>query len=309
MLFVGLRCLVVATAATPQFTKTERTALDHLQLVTYIVYHKYINPKIKEIMSEEIRYQINGQLADNTVTVDNKEDRSSSPSPTACRRGTYHCRNESGRLRACREETIRHVFDLEKRVTKRLLMSGVSVNTGLYYASVSFHGVIESSAWNPAKNSIVVNFNVGADLREAIKNTVVNIIGAKGSAMYIAGVQDTSTRALDSSATAGRAFTLKGAMLKVTGTDDSVGITLTDSKGTITEITEDLWVLNEPSRLSFIIPAGLDKGTYELKVTTQYSRNTLLKVPRSVIKTIYIGTAPTGGGSGGDGGIEEDPLG
>ena len=25
-------------------------------------------------MSEEIRYQINGQLADNTVTVDNKED-------------------------------------------------------------------------------------------------------------------------------------------------------------------------------------------------------------------------------------------
>lgn len=53
--------------------QTERTALNHLQLVTYIVYHKYINPKIKEIMSEEIRYQINGQLADNTVTVDNKE--------------------------------------------------------------------------------------------------------------------------------------------------------------------------------------------------------------------------------------------
>ena len=98
-------------------------------------------------------------------------------------------------------------------------------------------------------------------------------------------------------------------MLKVTGTDDSVGITLTDSKSKITKITEDLWVLNEPSRLSFIIPAGLAKGTYELKVTTQYSRNTLLKVPRSVIKTIYIGTAPTGGGSGPDGGLEEDPLG
>ena len=183
------------------------------------------------------------------------------------------------------------------------------MNTGLYYASVNFHGVIENSAWNPAKNSIVVNFNVGADLREAIKNTVVNIIGAKGSAMYIAGVQDTSTRALDSSATAGRAFTLKGAMLKVTGTDDSVGIILTDSKGTITKITEDLWVLNEPSRLSFIIPSGLDKGTYELKVTTQYGQGHLLKTPRSVIKTIYIGMAPTGGGSGGDGGIEDDPLG
>ena len=260
-------------------------------------------------MSEEIRYQINGQLADNTVTVDNKEDMILVPVSNGSADEERIIAEMKAEDSGLREETIRHVFDLEKRVTKRLLMSGVSVNTGLYYASVSFHGVIESSAWNPAKNSIVVNFNVGADLREAIKNTVVNIIGAKGSAMYIAGVQDISTRALDSSATAGRAFTLKGAMLKVTGTDDSVGITLTDSKSKITKITEDLWVLNEPSRLSFIIPAGLAKGTYELKVTTQYTRNTLLKVPRSVIKTIYIGTAPTGGGSGPDGGLEEDPLG
>ena len=33
-------------------------------------------------MSEEIRYQINGQLADNTVTVDNKEDMILVPVPT-----------------------------------------------------------------------------------------------------------------------------------------------------------------------------------------------------------------------------------
>ena len=260
-------------------------------------------------MSEEIRYQINGQLADNTVTVDNKEDMILVPVSNGSADEERIIAEMKAEDSGLREETIRHVFDLEKRVIKRLLMSGVSVNTGLYYASVNFHGVIENSAWNPAKNSIVVNFNVGADLREAIKNTVVNIIGAKGSAMYIAGVQDTSTRALDSSATAGRAFTLKGAMLKVTGTDDSVGIIFTDSKGTITKITEDLWVLNEPSRLSFIIPSGLDKGTYELKVTTQYGQGHLLKTPRSVIKTIYIGMAPTGGGSGGDGGIEDDPLG
>ena len=37
----------------------------------------------------------------------------------------------------------------------------------------------------------------------------------------------------------------------------------------------------------------------------------MLKVPRSVMKTIYIGTAPSGGGSssGGDGGLDENPLG
>ena len=210
-----------------------------------------------------------------------------------------------------REETIRHVFDLQKRVIKRMLMTGMSVNTGLYYASVAFRGVIENSTWNPAKNSIVVNFNVGADLREAIKATTVGIIGEKGSAMYIGGVQDASTRAQDASATAGRAFTLTGGKLKVVGTDPSVGITLKSSSGKETKVAEDLWVTNDPSKLTFIIPADLADGTYELKVTTQFGSNskTMLKVPRSVMKTIYIGKAPDGGGLGPDGGLEEDPLG
>ena len=262
-------------------------------------------------MAEEIKYQINGQLADNSVTVDNKEDMILVPVSIGSadeKRIIAEMKAEDSGLR---EETIQHVFDLEKRVVKRLLMSGYNVNTGLYYASASFRGIIENSAWNPAKNSIVVNFNVGADLRQAIKNTNVGIIGEKGSAMYIAGVTDASTRAQDASATAGRAFTLTGAQLKVAGTDASVGITLTGSTGTVTKVTEDLWVLNEPSRLSFIIPAELTGGTYELKVTTQFSSGRSLKSPRSVVKTIYIGEAPSGGGgnSGGDGGIEDDPLG
>lgn len=261
-------------------------------------------------MAEEIKYQINGQLADNSVTVDNKEDMILVPVSIGSadeKRIIAEMKAEDSGLR---EETIKHVFDLEKRVIKRLLMSGYNVNTGLYYASASFRGTIENSAWNPAKNSIVVNFNVGNDLRQAIKNTTVGIIGEKGSAMYIGGVTDTSTRAQDASATAGRAFTLTGAQLKVAGTDASVGITLTGSTGKVTKVTEDLWVLNEPSRLSFIIPAELTDGTYELKVTTQFSSGRLLKSPRSVIKTIYIGEAPSGGGgnSGGDGGIEDNPL-
>lgn len=209
-----------------------------------------------------------------------------------------------------REETIKHVFELEKRVIKRLLMSGYNVNTGLYYASVSFRGVIENSQWNPAKNSIVVNFNVGADLRQTIKNTTVGIIGEKGAAMFVTGVQDAATRAQDASATAGRAFTLTGGKLKIAGTDPSVGITLTDSSGAETKITEDLYVVNDPSRLTFIIPAGLADGTYELKVTTQFSGSgsKLLKTPHSAAKTIYIGKAPEGGG-GSSGSEEENPLG
>ena len=275
-------------------------------------------------MANEIKYQINGQLADNTVTVDNKEDMILVPVSIGSADENRIIAELKAEDSGLREETIRHVFDLQKRVIKRMLMTGMSVNTGLYYASVAFRGVIENSTWNPAKNSIVVNFNVGADLREAIKETTVGIIGEKGSAMYIGGVQDASTRAQDASATAGRAFTLTGSKLKVVGTDPSVGITLkvvgTDpsvgitlksSSGKETKVAEDLWVTNDPSKLTFIIPADLTDGTYELKVTTQFGSNskTMLKVPRSVMKTIYIGKAPDGGGLGPDGGLEEDPLG
>jgi hypothetical protein len=246
-------------------------------------------------MAENIKYQINGQLADNTVTVDNKEDMILVPVSIGSANEARIIAEMKAEDSGLREETIKHVFELEKRVIKRLLMSG--------YASVSFRGVIENSQWNPAKNSIVVNFNVGADLRQTIKNTTVGIIGEKGAAMFVTGVQDAS-------ATAGRAFTLTGGKLKIAGTDPSVGITLTDSSGAETKITEDLYVVNDPSRLTFIIPAGLADGTYELKVTTQFSGSgsKLLKTPHSAAKTIYIGKAPEGGG-GSSGSEEENPLG
>lgn len=113
-------------------------------------------------MANDIKYQINGQLADNTVTADNKEDVILVPVSIGNADENRIIAELKAEDSGLREETIRHVFDLQKRVIKRLLMTGVSVNTGLYYASVNFRGIIENSTWNPAKNSIVVNFNVGA---------------------------------------------------------------------------------------------------------------------------------------------------
>ena len=114
---------------------------------------------------------------------------------------------------------------------------------------------------------------------------------------------------------------MKGSKLKNVGGDPSVGITLTSESGAVTKITEDLFVKNNPSEVIFIIPADLSNGTYTLKLTTQYAGTgkNLLKSPRSVEKSIYIGTAPAGGGSqgggsqgggsGSDGDQSENPLG
>ena len=96
-------------------------------------------------MANEIKYQINGQLADNTVTVDNKEDMILVPVSIGSADENRIIAELKAEDSGLREETIRHVFDLQKRVIKRMLMTGMSVNTGLYYASVAFRGVIENS--------------------------------------------------------------------------------------------------------------------------------------------------------------------
>lgn len=270
--------------------------------------------------NNEIKYTLNVQLADNTVTVDNKDDKIA----VLVSAGTADFQRVVSEIMevnpGLERETVEAVMNLENRVVKKLLLTGFRVNTGLYNAVAQPTGVVENKAWDKAKNSLYVSFTQGADLREAISATTVNIIGEKGDAMYIAGGQDASTRATGFTATAGRNFTLTGARLKVVGTDPSVGITLTASNGgAVTQITEDMWAVNDPSKLIFLIPAGLPDGEYTLRVTTQYNggNTTLLKTPRSVEQTIYIGQAPAGGNTGGGGGTTpggggedgDDPLG
>ena len=182
------------------------------------------------------------------------------------------------------------------RTTERLVLNGYSVNTGLFRAVAQLTGVVEGGQWDSKKKAIYISFTQGSELRKAIAETSVKILGEKGSAIYITGTEDTATRATDTTATAGRNFTLTGHCIKLAGDDPSVGITLKDSKEVVTKIEKDYIAVNDPSRLIFLLPAGLADGDYLLTVTTQFSSgNKLLKAPRSVTKTITIGSSSSGG--------------
>ena len=91
------------------------------------------------------------------------------------------------------------------------------------------------------------------------------------------------------------------------GTDPSVGITLTSADDEVTRITDDMIAVNDPSRLIFLIPAGLADGEYTLTVTTQWNNSqSLLKTPRSVTQKLYIGVTPEQPGDGSGDGEDED---
>lgn len=236
----------------------------------------------------DIKYRLNAQLADNTVTVDNKGDKIAIvvSAGTADKQRLISVMEVNPGLE---RETVEAVINFEQRVLKKLILTGFRVNTGLYSVAAKLTGVVEGNVWNPEKNGIYASFTQGADLRETIGQTSVNIIGKKCSAMYVAGGEDAATRALGFTATAGRPYTLPGAKLKLAGIAPSVGITLTSQSGIVPHVTDEMIAVNTPAKLVFIIPSRLADGAYELKVTTQFNVSGLLKAPRSVTQTLYIG--------------------
>ena len=208
--------------------------------------------------------------------------------------------------------TMQLSVDLYNEVVAEAVMNGESVNTGLFRAVAQLKG-LAGQAWNPKVNSIYVSLTQGKTLREAIQNTNVEVLGDRPVKFYIGSSSDAATRATDFSATAGEAFTVYGKNILPAGSDPSVGVTLTNlSTNTVTKLEDKKIVLAEPSRLILNLPAGLADGEYILTITTQHkgSSTEFLKEPRSTSQSIYIGSAPSGGGeSGGDGGLDENPLG
>lgn len=132
---------------------------------------------------------------------------------------------------------------------------------------------------------------------------------------------DAATRGDSVPVAAGEACIIKGRNLKVGGpAEANAGITLTrqDKQGvTPVFIPATRLFPNTPTQVGFVMPASAEEGSvWQVKLCTQIGANSsqLLKKPRTVVmdNNFVVGQPAEetpGGGSGGDGGIEDDPLG
>lgn len=274
----------------------------HLCIVHQIRVDRIINLTNKRIMKTVLK----GWLANNTVTGENKGDKIlvlESAGNLTLDNVLEEMKKEDTGLR---KETLAHAVELYHRKLAELVLNGYSINTGLFRIVPQFRGLVEEGVWNPDTNSIYILMQQDKMLRDAIAETSVKILGEKGSAAYIIGSQDTTTRATDGSATPGRTFRVKGKNIRVTGTDEAVGVYIIASGGNKTKLGMDRVVTNNPSEVIVLLPADLEEGSYELQIVTQYSGGTkLLKTPRKVTKELFVGDAPQ---EPGDGGGVVDPM-
>jgi hypothetical protein len=244
-------------------------------------------------------FELKVWIVPNHVTIDNKTDKILMLDTTGNVTYEQLLSKMKSKNSGIPPQMITAVVELHNETVAELLGDGCSVNTGLFRAVPTIKGIFDKQ-WDPERNSIHVSVTPDKVLREAIAKTKVHVLGEKGNAMYIIEGQDTETRSTDGTATAGNTYTVHGRMLKVVGSDPSVGITLTNeaTQGT-TKIAIEKVAVNNPGNLVFLIPAGLTDGVYVLTVTTQYSGSTKLrKTPRSASCTILIGAStPSGDGT------------
>jgi len=187
-------------------------------------------------------------------------------------------------------ETAKDIVTRFNKKAADLALSGYNVNTGLVYMRPVIKGVFLDNVWDPEKHSVYVVMNQGADLRTAVAETEVKILGEKGEAIQLFSVTDTATGNTEGKLTKGRTAEIKGVMIKIAGDSDEIGIffTNTETREAI-KLSSEFIALNEPSRIMIVVPDTLTAGEYELSVVTQYLKGgKFLKTPRSAILPVPV---------------------
>jgi hypothetical protein len=183
--------------------------------------------------------------------------------------------------------TIRLSLDILKGIAAEELANGASVNFGLGYFHLDVHGVFigDHAEWDPAKHSLRVKVTPVAEVRETVKAAHVQVRGMAQSGMFINSVFDVSSGEENTRLTSGGGVNINGVKIRIAGDHADNGIRLANVNGSSTYAIADRSILlNDPSKITFIVPTDIPAGNYKLSITTQYSTSSqLLIAPRTYV--------------------------
>jgi hypothetical protein len=105
------------------------------------------------------------------------------------------------------------------------------------------------------------------------------------SGLCVNKLTDVASGKVNEVLTPGGAVNLAGVKIRIVGDSPDNGIFLTEiNSGAITQIPANSIPINDPSKITFVIPADLPAGDYHLSITTQYSSaSKTLNEPRTFV--------------------------
>jgi len=180
--------------------------------------------------------------------------------------------------------TLRACMKILRDVAMEEVVNGSSVQFGLSFYQLGVEGVFigDNAQWDSSQHSLSINSVPVADLRSAAKAVSVNVRGMASSGTFINKVTDVSSNLVNSRLTPGGGVNVTGTRIRIAGEADGVGLSLINqSTKAVVSIPMSAILTNDPSKLTFVVPATLPAGDYKLSIGTQYSNSsTLLKEAR-----------------------------
>jgi hypothetical protein len=188
--------------------------------------------------------------------------------------------------------TLRAAYDLLHECALRRILRGDRVEFGLGIIHLECNGIFigDHARWDNKINRLVARLLPGFDLRKALKNVLVEVLGKAQIPNYINSATDVASGGtVNSIITPGGIINLSGVKMKIAGDHPAIGIDLQlDQSSQSFHIPMNAIGTNEPTHITFVAPLNLPAGDYRLTITTQYSGGgKFLKEPR-VLTLSYL---------------------
>ena len=169
-------------------------------------------------------------------------------------------------------DTLLDILNRRDGVEKRMLQQGNSVqNANVRLAPrVSGPWVGSTANFDPAVHKITIDATITNEMRTALEEVGVEILGVKNSGAIIGIVTDTATGKTDGSITPTDDIFIEGDKLKIAPEDEAgLGVFFVNSADVATPVTRRL-TQNDPKKILARVPA-LPAGEYTLRIVTRFS--------------------------------------
>ena len=186
-----------------------------------------------------------------------------------------------------RKETILNILNMRDKAVLDFIRDGLSVMDGVSQISPRVSGVweTENSSYDEKIHKRTVDMVATADLRNALDEITVKVLGAKESSARITEITDTATGLKDGTLTIGDDIIIEGDKLKVDEKDAEQGVFFKATDGTEYKTTRRLSV-NLPSQIIARVPKEVPAGAVTVIVRTKLtgSNKTLKEVREMIFK-------------------------
>jgi hypothetical protein len=180
-------------------------------------------------------------------------------------------------------ETVLDILNRADRIRREKLQEGYSVQTGVCHHSPSVLGNWQGAgtAYDPEAHTITITNAITAEMRAALEEVGIEVLGVRDDGAYIGLVIDVTTEAVNGTITSGGQIIIKGDKIKIESDPGETGIGVFLSDGT-TDYPVTPLAVNYPREIIAVAPV-LSAGEYTLYISTRYAGGrTLLKAPRRI---------------------------